>query len=102
MNDIIKLDKNGIKILENKISGVSADIKGEMTEILEIVSNIDFAWNGDDKERYLSELNDRAKFLVNVSKLLDSFGDTLNYINEKNNSLNSFDNINNLYKDGGR
>ena len=100
MNEIIKVNKDGIKSISNKINIVNADIKSHMTELLQIVSNLEFAWNGRDKDTYISILNKRARTLISISKLLDTYNDTLNYVIEKNNALNSFDNIMNLYKDG--
>ena len=100
MSNIIIVNKNGIKNVGNKISVISGDIKTEMTELLEIISNIDFAWHGIDKERYVNNLNDKVVMLANISKLLDSCNDTLNYVIEKNTSINSKDNIINLYKEG--
>lgn len=100
MSEIIKINKDAIKNVSNKISGVSSDIKSEMTELLEVSSDLDFAWKGIDKERYINLLNDKARTLINISKLLDTYNDTLNYVIEKNNTLNSIDNIMSLYKDG--
>jgi uncharacterized protein YukE len=100
MSEIIKVDKDKIKNVTNKINEASADIKSLSATLLDIISDIDFAWHGDDKERYVSNLNDKTKFLLNMAKLLDSYNDTLNYVIEKNTSLISNDNMISLYKDG--
>ena len=99
MSEIIKVDKDKVKSIGNRINLVSGDIKSEMTSLLDIISDVDFAWHGDDKERYISNLNDKMKILLNMGKLLDSFSDTLNYVTEKSMSLTSSDNMMNLYKD---
>ena len=100
MSEVIKVDKSKVRNISNRINNVSSDIKFEMTELLQVVSNVDFAWHGEDKEKYIALLNEKARILLSMSKLLDSLNDTLNYMVEKNDSLNSVDNIINLYKDG--